>query len=72
MRRAELRRRARAATGELMQSDVMCLACGWQAVMVYRHPRERWTCPECHARELVRDDDEAERPARAEIEEGEA
>jgi len=72
MRRAELRRRAQAATGEWMESAALCLACGWQCVIAYRRPAERWTCPECHARELVRDDDEAERPARAEVEEGEA
>ena len=72
MDRKTLKRRAQAATGEWMESHALCLSCGWQCVIEYRRPAERWTCPECHARELVRDDDEADRPARVEIEEGEA
>ena len=72
MRRAELRRRARAATGEWMESAALCLACGWQCIIEYRRPAERWTCAECGQRELVRDDDEATRPNAADVTEGEA
>jgi predicted RNA-binding Zn-ribbon protein involved in translation (DUF1610 family) len=72
MRRHDLRRRAQAATGEWMQSAALCLACGWQAVIAYKRPAEKWTCPECGKRELVRDDDEADRPSVADVTEGEA
>jgi predicted RNA-binding Zn-ribbon protein involved in translation (DUF1610 family) len=72
MNRKSLKRRALAATGEWMESHAMCLACGWQCVIAYQRPAERWTCTECGKRELVRDDGEESRPARHYPEEGEA
>jgi predicted RNA-binding Zn-ribbon protein involved in translation (DUF1610 family) len=72
MRRADLRRLARANTGERIQSDVLCMACGWQGWIEYRIPRERWRCPACGKRDIVRDEDEAGRPERGTMQEGEA
>jgi predicted RNA-binding Zn-ribbon protein involved in translation (DUF1610 family) len=72
VRKHDLRRRARANVGEWNEAHALCLACGWQCIIEYQRPAERWTCAQCGQRELVRDDDEAQRPARAAIEEGEA
>lgn len=72
MRRAELRRRARAAVRQEVRVRVLCLACGFQAEMEGARPAERWTCPHCGKRELVRDEEEDARPCRAETLEGEA
>jgi predicted RNA-binding Zn-ribbon protein involved in translation (DUF1610 family) len=74
MRRAELRRRARAGVGRRLSCDAICLACGWQGTVEYARPAERWTCrePDCGRREVVRDEGEAERPERAKAPQGEA
>lgn len=63
MRRAELRKRARAAIREGVTTRVLCLACGFQGIIEDARPAELWKCPSCGRRALVRDEEEDERPS---------
>lgn len=63
MRRAELRRRARAGVGQRLRCAALCLGCGWQGEVEYARPAEVWRCPECGRRQVVRDEEEQERGA---------
>lgn len=57
-RKRDLRRRARLGVGEVVHSELVCLACGHEAEAWYRRPPEYFACPACGRRAAVRDEEQ--------------